>query len=516
MEVVEKSECDEVVDQSNETVRLKMRIGVLEEKVKSCELDCKAERETVLRLVADLDRERRKAASSAEALSSVQMELDGLVVGRRSVEMERETLAERLEAGRRVMEASRRESVCLEAQVEQLERRLQASQAETRAAKEKLQTFLEKMEGLLRGRAQDVAPPTEKEVLHRVEKSFSEMEARLGRVSGELKEQMELQHGADMRAQLAEQQVQNLRERLQGLEAELMTADTRVDGLRLNEQQYEDFLERLSAALKVDSMALDLGFDMRMKLILSRGEQLLKQEATALVESKSQAYSLQRKVKIQKDQLESKDLHVQLLRKKVSDLEEEKRSRTALASERDDAHAEARRLQKRLERLQGDLRASRTSNAELKAQLSHASELKLKAGEQTQSLQEQKRRIRQLEGRKAEAEARLNAATSDLQSQEERSRGERQQLHALRDSLAQLSERERELVDFRMVVSQMLGLDAAALARPNYDIIQELESLLHHHHHHHHHQHHLLHHVNAPWHCPAHHRPHLPDDAPPS
>lgn len=56
-----------------------------------------------------------------------------------------------------------------------------------------------------------------------------------------------------------------------------------------------------------------------------------------------------------------------------------------------------------------------------------------------------------------------------------------------------------------MVVSQMLGLDATDLALPNHEIIKLLETFLHTHHHHHH-----LHHVNMPWHCPTHQRPHLP------
>ena len=43
-------------------------------------------------------------------------------------------------------------------------------------------------------------------------------------------------------------------------------------------------------------MAVDLGFDMRLKLILSRAEQLVKQEGTVLVETKSLSYNLQRKV----------------------------------------------------------------------------------------------------------------------------------------------------------------------------------------------------------------------------
>lgn len=60
--------------------------------------------------------------------------------------------------------------------------------------------------------------------------------------------------------------------------------------------KYEEFLEQLSEMMKVDSIAVDLGFDMRLKLILSRAEQLVKHEGTALVESKTLTYSLQRKV----------------------------------------------------------------------------------------------------------------------------------------------------------------------------------------------------------------------------
>ncbi|XP_068436676.1 coiled-coil domain-containing protein 170 [Clinocottus analis] len=503
MEVLENS------DESHERERLKMRIAVLDESVKSCEVDCKASRETVLRLMAELERERRKAASSVAALDSLKGEVDGLVAGRRSVEMERGTLMERLDASKRVIEAARRESLCLEKQAEELERKLQWSHGETQAAEEKLQMFLKKVASLLQGKSEDVIRPTEKDVLHNLDhvcnESLSEMEARLRLVSEELSEQTELQLRALQRAQLAEQQVQDLRERLRGLEAELLAADVRHDGLRHGKQHYEEFLEQLSETMRVDSIAVDLGFDMRLKLVLSRAEQLVKQETTALVESKGLTSSLQRKFKSQKDQLESKGLHIQLLRKKVSELEEEKRSRSALAVERDDAHLETRRLQKKLERLQCELKATKRSNTELKAQLCHASELKLKVTEQSQDMQEQKKRLERLADGKAEAEKKLNAVSSDLQSREKQSREDQQQLDGLRQNLTQLADSERELEDFRMVVSQMLGLDAAALALPSYEIIKSLEDLLHNHHHHHH----LHHHVNAPWLCPAHQRPHL-------
>lgn len=66
--------------------------------------------------------------------------------------------------------------------------------------------------------------------------TVSEMEVKLCRVSEELSRQTELQRSAVHRAQLAEQQVQDLRERLHSLEAELLTADVQRDGLRHNTQ----------------------------------------------------------------------------------------------------------------------------------------------------------------------------------------------------------------------------------------------------------------------------------------
>lgn len=50
-----------------------MRIGVLEESVKSFELECKSGSETTARLTAELERERRKVASSSAALDSLKL-----------------------------------------------------------------------------------------------------------------------------------------------------------------------------------------------------------------------------------------------------------------------------------------------------------------------------------------------------------------------------------------------------------------------------------------------------------
>ncbi|XP_020343211.1 coiled-coil domain-containing protein 170 isoform X2 [Oncorhynchus kisutch] len=488
--------------------RLRMRVSVLEESVRSYEVECKASRETVMRLVAEVARERRNTAGSAEALDLLRLDLDSALLTKRSTDMENQSLAERLEANQRVVEAAKQEAGCLERQIQELEGKLQTSQGKNQATKGRLQALLGEVGALLQ---LGLSMPTEEEILQRLgdlctrqermKAITEEMERRLSQVREDVSRQTELHHSALQRAQLAEQQVTDLSDRLQGLEAELMTSDVHRDGLSHDRQLYEQFLEQLSERMKVDGIATDLGYDMRLQLILSRAEQLVKLEGTALVESKTLAHNQQRKLKIQKERLESKELHMELLRRKVSELEEEKRSRSALAMQRDDANVTARKMQK-VERLQEELGSTKVSITELKAQLSHTNELKLKVLEQSQTNAEQSKRLEDLEKGKAKVEKKFSTARTDLQSQEHLAREAQQQLTSLRQTLAQLTDRERELVDFRMVVSQMLGLDVSALALPNYEIIKSLESLLHPHHDLHHHS------LALSWPCPTHYQNH--------
>lgn len=55
-------------------------------------------------------------------------------------------------------------------------------------------------------------------------------------------------------------------------------------------------MEQLSEHMNVENIAADLSFDMTLKLIQSRAQQLIQQEAAALVESRHLTSSLQRKV----------------------------------------------------------------------------------------------------------------------------------------------------------------------------------------------------------------------------
>ena len=70
--------------------------------------------------------------------------------------------------------------------------------------------------------------------------------------------------------------------------------------------QYLKFLERLGKVLVVNAIAVDVGLDGMSDAILARAEQLIKNEATEIADRKSHIFNLQRKLKIMKDQLDSK------------------------------------------------------------------------------------------------------------------------------------------------------------------------------------------------------------------
>ena len=92
-----------------------------------------------------------------------------MVLGKRNTEMERQSLTERLEASRRVIQATQRQSECLEKQVEELEGKLHISQDETQSARGQLLALLEKASTLLRCDSEGDSPPSEEDILQKLE-----------------------------------------------------------------------------------------------------------------------------------------------------------------------------------------------------------------------------------------------------------------------------------------------------------------------------------------------------------
>ncbi|VFV18114.1 Hypothetical predicted protein [Lynx pardinus] len=482
-----------------ENAFVKGQIVTLEETVNVHEMEAKASRETIMRLVSEVNRAQKKAASCTEEKDKLGQDLLSAVETKEALEREVKLFQERLLAPQKHrvgLPAFRAELLTYD--LPDAKSRLLSEHSPSGPS-----AFASRTRGLclagepplrpgslppVRG-ARTASPPfLPSSMVSQLEARISELVEQLGNESG-------FHQKALQRAQKAESKLETLQGQLTYLEGELASGDVLRDNLNFEKQKYLKFLDQLSEKMKLDQMAAELGFDMRLDVVLARTEQLVRLESNAVIENKTIAHNLQRKLKTQKERLESKELHVNLLRQKIAQLEQEKQVRSALAVERDEANLTLRKLQKKVERLQKELSVCRESNTELKAQLADTHELKIKTLEQTKAIEDLNKSRDKLEKMKEKAEKKLMCVKSELDSTEHEAKEDKEraknmievvtsEMKTLKKSLEEAEKREKQLVDFREVVSQMLGLNMTSLALPDYEIIKCLERLIHLHQHH--------------------------------
>ncbi|KAM9019154.1 coiled-coil domain-containing protein 170 isoform 3-T3 [Ara ararauna] len=382
-----------------------------------------------------------------------------------------------------------KENLTLKDQVAALQEAINVHEMESKASREtvmRLVSEVTKEQKKAAGCCQD---------MEKLSKMVSQLETQISKLTEALENQTRLYQEAMEQSQKAEKCSETVQDQLKHLEEELISVDLMQDGLKLEKQKYLKFLEQLNEKMKLDSLVAEVGFDMNVDAILARVEQLVKLEGDAVIENKTMAYSLRRKLKTQKEKLESKELHMNILRQKITQLEEEKKVRTALAVERDEANLTVRKLHKMIEKLRKQLDLAREANADLKAKLSETNELKIKTLEQNRTIEELNKSQGKLERMKEKAEKQLTSLKSELLLKEHKATEDKEknknmleavtsEMKVLKTTLAELAKRERQLADFREVVSQMLGLNIANLALPDYEIITRLEGLIHSHQHH--------------------------------
>ncbi|XP_037248468.1 coiled-coil domain-containing protein 170 isoform X3 [Falco rusticolus] len=487
-----------------ENLTLKDQVAALQEAINTHEMESRANRETIMRLVSEVTKEQKKAAGYYQDMEKLSKDLDSAIIGKRSLEMEIRSLQDKLATNQKDLDTSKRELHNVKKSFSELDGSLKSSREEARTAQSSLVAFKEQIATLLSG-GSALVKPSEKAILERIQEinckeeskeiMVSQLETQIAKLTEALENQTRLHQEALERSRKAEKCSETFQDQLKHLEEELLSVDLMQDGLKLEKQKYLKFLEQLNEKMKLDSLVVEVGFDMNAAAILARIEQLVKLEGDAVIENKTMAYSLRRKLKSQKEKLESNELHMNLLRQKIAHLEEEKQVRTALAVERDEANLAVRKLHKMIERLQKQLDLAREKNTDLKAKLSETSELKIKTLEQNRTIEELSKSQGKLERMKEKAEKQLTSVKSELLLKERKATEDKEktknmleavtsEMKVLKTTLAELAKRERQLADFREVVSRMLGLNIASLALPDYEIITRLEGLIHAHQHH--------------------------------
>lgn len=129
--------------------------------------------------------------------------------------------------------------------------------------------------------------------------------------------------------------------------------------------------------MRIENASTELGYELNPDVILSRAEQLMKVENDSIIDQKGSLYNLQRKIQQLKEQLENKDLHLDLLRKKVLSLEEGRTVKTDLEREIDDHVILSRKMKAKVETLTQQVNDLQKENIQLKAQITDCHTLKV-------------------------------------------------------------------------------------------------------------------------------------------
>lgn len=465
-------------------------------------LESKASRETIMRLVSEVGQEKKSANQSQEAISSLTRERDVLQQTIREREIETDRLKHQLAASQDAWSVTKKELDEKQNKLTEMEQTLQTSEYTGQSAHSRLHNFKRHLAELIGGTDESVA--AEEEIIVSRVKNLSRdyrdlkgkeesLRVQLKNLSDELESQRNLHRTTLKRANEAESQLKENQERVTGLEGELLTSDVERDQMKEDKRKFVSFCEKLARVMKLDEIANDVGLDVNGDALLARGEQLVKLETDALDDRKTTIYNLQRRVKWSKQQIESKDLHLGLLKKKVNELEDLLREKGRVEVERDENSLRYKKLVKHNDKLQRELLDCKKEITSLKAKLLEASELRVRTLEQGKTIEELENTVNKLAKSKHKTNTELHDLRNELEMTETEAREKKAQtsktlqqlsseLQTTKQALDESRDREKQLLDFRQVLARLLGLDINTLSVPDYEIISRLERLVQAHH----------------------------------
>ncbi|EDW03402.1 GH10524 [Drosophila grimshawi] len=198
----------------------------------------------------------------------------------------------------------------------------------------------------------------------------------------------------------------------------------------------------------------------------------------------SSVYNLQRRVRVLREQVQRRDLHLELLRRKLAIIEDGARGKCMLQGERDEAVCRAKKAAKQVDKLSAQLADARSQIAEVKAQLAEAVEYKITSLERARKIDELTTQICDLEDEKTRLLSQLNAMKERLKSSCESNQNRRCRdealINSLRDDVSRLSaqlsdanQRLSHLQSFRTSVARTLHLRDL----PETDLLHRLQAL---------------------------------------
>ncbi|XP_076239449.1 coiled-coil domain-containing protein 170 [Calliopsis andreniformis] len=514
--VVHKTE--ELVQEAN---RLRSRSSNVEAQLASVEADFRNCRDALDRTVADKEQLQRQVSSQLIDLDRLRQDKECLEMQYRVAERELNDLRDKLvNANRSITNAngniSNQEAlICqLRDDLKHREEKAQRVQNELRHLLESLailvsgpNRFVESHENAIKDRVREILAENKDQALN-----IQNLREKLNAITESTNRQSEMIDATVTKMRCLEEERSSMEGKVHKLESELTSCELSKENLRRDKQMFVTFLDRLGKIMQMDEISEEMGLDLQIESLLVRAEQLARLETDKLVDKyphcnyttlprirrersfhelssmkeTSVVYQLQRRVRTLREQLQRRDLHLDLLRRKLSLQEDSVKMKSLLQTERDEANLRAKKLSKQIDRLQAQLLEEKSRNRELSAQLTEAADYKIAALERSRKIEELQKRLVESEMLRTRCNRKLTMLKEQMRNTTETAEQERSindhSLQLLRDELAQVKQnlsevtkRESQLQSFRVSVVKLLS---EPICSPDYEIISRLQKMV--------------------------------------
>uniref|UniRef100_UPI00398F1E36 coiled-coil domain-containing protein 170-like n=1 Tax=Pristiophorus japonicus TaxID=55135 RepID=UPI00398F1E36 len=463
------------------------KMAALEEALANQELEFRASRQALMKLVSEAGKAEQTAASFNEDMKALRKEKDEALLLKKRVDQENELLCQRLKDSQRALGTACQAQALNEKQVSEMDDSLRTSAYQTRAASVLHQSFLDQLATWLSNGFISV-PATEEAIKSKVREicgnertriaTASELEEQIVKLNEQLERRNELYRETLGRSRRAEERLKDQEEALRHLEGQLAAEDLLKGGRQFERQKHVKFLQQLAERMRVEWEVQAGDWESRSQILLARAQQIAEMDIEGPSEQQELLHSLQRKVTSQRDKLASNRRHIELLAGKLGQLEASAPGRQTHSA-----------LEQTTQRLQEELSETKIANRGLRVKCAEITALKSKNKEQSRDVERLGQSLEKLEKIKDKAAQKVLTLKSELDRVQgeawERSERDRNTLAALgnelrstKRALEEVARRERQLVDFREFVTSALGFDTNSMAIPDDRIYRQLKGLV--------------------------------------
>ncbi|XP_006611826.1 coiled-coil domain-containing protein 170 [Apis dorsata] len=478
-----------------EASRLRSRNTGVEAQMAALEVEFRGCRDALDRAVAEKEQLQRQASSQSVDLDRLKQDKECLEMRYRAAERELNELRDKLISANRSISTASGNISSQEALIGQLredltqrEEKCQRLQTEFRHFLESLamvvsgpNRFIESQENAIKDRVREILAENKDQAL-----TIQNLRDKVNAATESTTRQSELIEATVAKMRNMDTERSELEGKVRKMEAQLTDCELAKERSRRDKQTFVTFLDRLGKAMQMDEITEEMGIDLQTESLLVRAEQLARLESDKLVDKTSVVYQLQRRVRTLREQLQRRDLHLDLLRRKLSLQEESVKMKSLLQNERDEACLRAKKLSKQTDRLQAQILEERSRNRELSAQLTEAADYKIAALERSRKIDELQKRLVESEMLRTRYSRKLSMLKEQMRSATETAEQERSisdhSLQLLRDELAQVKQnlsevtkRESQLQSFRVSVTKLLS---EPICTPDYEIISRLQKMV--------------------------------------